>query len=134
MSSLSSAQAEEALIHLTHQFAQWRQSRRTPRGRIPPELWTQAVALTTTLSVTRVARQLGLTSHTLKRRRTAVLNGTPPPLPAPQRLQFVEVAPSWRTPATEVEIHRPDGTRLRITYSEAAPALAPLLQTFLASH
>lgn len=132
MSSLSPVQAEEALIHLTHQFAQWRQSRRAPRGRIPQELWTQAVALTSTLSVTRVARQLGLTTHALKRRRER-LNGTPPPLPSPQRLQFVEVAAPWRTSATEVEIQRPDGTRLRITYSDAAPALVPLLQTFLDS-
>jgi transposase-like protein len=132
MPSLSPAQAEEALVHLTHHFAQWRQSRRTPRGRIPQELWAQAVALTTTLSVTRVARQLGLTSHALKQRRER-LNGTPTTLPSPQGLHFVEVAPPWRTPATEVEIHRPDGTRLRITYSDAAPALVPLLQTFLAS-
>jgi hypothetical protein len=35
MSLLSPAQAAEALTHLTHHFAQWRQSRRTPRGRIP---------------------------------------------------------------------------------------------------
>jgi transposase-like protein len=132
MSTLSLAQAEEALIHLTHQFAQWRQSRRTPRGRIPQELWAQAVALTTTLSVTRVARQLGLTSHALKRRRAGG-NGTSTILPSPQQLHFVEVAAPWRTPATEVEIHRPDGTRLRITYSDAAPALVPLLQTFLES-
>jgi len=132
MSSLSPAQAEEALIHLTHQFAQWRQRRRTPRGRIPQELWAQAVALTSTLSVTRIARQLGLTSHALKRRRAGETE-TPTTVPAPQRLQFVEVAPSWRTPATEVEIQRPDGTRLRITYSDVAPSLVPLLQTFLAS-
>ena len=31
----------------------------------------------------------------------------------------------------EVEVQRPDGTRLRILYSEAAPMLVPLLQTFL---
>ena len=132
MQQLSSAQAEEALTHLTRHFAQWRQSRRTPRGRIPQELWTQAVALTTTLSVTRVARQLGLTAHALKRRRAGG-NGTPPTLPSPERLQFVEVATPWRTPATEVGIHRPDGTRLRIMYSDAAPALVPVLQTFLES-
>ena len=66
MQPLSPAQAEEALTHLTHHFAQWRQSRRTPRGRIPQELWAQAVALTATLSVTRVANQLGLTPHALK--------------------------------------------------------------------
>jgi hypothetical protein len=34
-------------------------------------------------------------------------------------------------PTAEVEVQRPDGTRLRITYSEAAPALAPLRQAFL---
>jgi hypothetical protein len=130
MPPLSSAQAEEALIHLTHQFAQWRHSRRTPRGRIPQALWAQAVALTATLPVTRVAHQLGLTSHALKRRRERE-RGTPTTLPSPQGLQFVEVTPPWHPPATEVEIQRPDGTRLRITYREAAPALVPLLQTFL---
>ena len=128
--AISSAQAEEALAHLTHHFAQWRQSRRTPRGRIPQELWAQAVALASTLSVTRVVRQLGLTTHALKRQQER-LNGTPPSMPSPQRLQFVEVAAPWRTPATEVEIQRPDGTRLRITYRDPAPALVPLLQTFL---
>jgi transposase-like protein len=133
MQPLSPAQAEEALTHLTHHFAQWRQSRRTPRGRIPQELWTQAVALTTTLSVTRVAHQLGLTSHALKRRRDA-WNGTVTPLPSPQTPHFVEVAPAWRTPATEVGIQRPDGARLRIIYSDTAPMLVPLLQTFLDSH
>jgi hypothetical protein len=28
-------------------------------------------------------------------------------------------------------VQRPDGTRLRITYHEATPALVPLLHTFL---
>jgi transposase-like protein len=131
MPSLAPAQAEEALIHLTHHFAQWRQSRRTPRGRIPQELWIQAVALTSTLSVTRVAHQLGLTSHALKKRRAA-LNGLATPLSPAQVPHFVEVAAPWRTPTTEVEVQRLDGTRLRIVYSEASPALVPLLQTFLA--
>lgn len=133
MQPLSPAQAEEALMHLTHHFAQWRQSRRTPRGRIPPGLWARAVALTATFSVSRVAKQLGLTPHALKRRREA-MSGLPTPTPSPHVPQFVEVAPAWRTPATEVEVHRPDGTRLRISYSEASPALVPLLQTFLDFH
>jgi len=60
MQPLSPAQAEEALIPLTPHFAQWRQSRRTPRGRIPPELWARAVALTATFSVSRVANSWGL--------------------------------------------------------------------------
>lgn len=57
MQPLSPAQAEEALTHFTHHFAQWRQSRRTSRGRIPPEWWARAVALTPPVTVTRVARQ-----------------------------------------------------------------------------
>jgi hypothetical protein len=133
MQPLSPAQAEEALTHLTHHFAQWRQSRRTPRGRIPPWLWAHAVALTATFSVTRVAKQLGLTPQALKRRREA-LNGTPTPTSLPSPPHFVEVAAAWRSPTTEVEIQRPDGARLRIMYSDASPALVPLLQTFLESH
>jgi hypothetical protein len=132
MQPLSPAQAEEALLHLTHHFAQWRQSRRTPRERIPPGLWARAVALTATFSVTRVAKQLGLTPQALKRRRE-VPNGGPPSTSLPQAPHFVEVAPAWRTPATEVEIQRPDGARLRILYSDASPALVPLVQTFLDS-
>jgi hypothetical protein len=130
MQPLSPTQAEEALMHLTHHFAQWRQSRRTPRGRIPAGLWARAVALTATFSITRVAKQLGLTPQALKRRRAA-LNGPLAPNALPSPPPFVEVAVPWRTPATAVEVQRPDGTRLRITYSDAAPALVPLLQTFL---
>jgi len=133
MQPLSPAQAEEALTQLTHHFAQWRQNRQTPRGRIPHGLWAQAVALMATLSVARVAHQLGLTPYALKKRREA-LKATASPLPLPQVPHFVEVAAAWRTPATEVEIQHSDGARLRISYSEAAPALVPLLQTFLNSH
>jgi transposase-like protein len=132
MQPLSLAQAEEALTHLTQHFAQWRQSRQPLRGRIPHGLWAQAVALTATLSVTRVARQLGLTPHALKKRREAV-QATVSPLPLAPGPHFVEVAAAWRTPATAVEIQRPDGTRMRITYNDSSPALVPLLQTFLES-
>jgi hypothetical protein len=132
MSLLSPVQAEEALTHLTHQFAQWRQSRMTSRGRIPQPLWAQAVTLAQVLPCARVAKQLGLTPQALKRRRDATrsaLAPTPPP-PFPP---FVEVSPAWRSPTAEVEVQRPDGTRLRITYSDTSPALVPLLQTFLES-
>ena len=130
MQLLSPAQAEEALAQLTQHFAQWRQSRRTPRGRIPHGLWAQAVALTATLSVTRVAHQLGLTPHALKKRREA-LKATASPLPFTQVPHFVEVAAAWRTPVTEVEIQHSAGARLRISYRDTSPALVPLLQTFL---
>jgi hypothetical protein len=132
MSLVSPAQAEEALSHLTHQFTQWRQSRTTPRGRIPKPLWAQAVTLAQVLPCARVAKQLGLTPQALKRRRDAL--SRPPALtPSLHAPHFVEVAAAWRLPTTEVEVQRPDGARFRITYSEAVPALVPLLQTFLES-
>jgi hypothetical protein len=132
MQPLSPAYAEEVLTQLTHHFAQWRQSRQTPRGRIPAGLWARAVALTATFPISRVAKQLGLTPHALKRHCEA-LQETSTPTVLPQPPHFVEVAPAWRIPATEVEIHRSEGARLRITYSDAAPTLVPLLQTFLES-
>jgi len=125
-------QAEEHLRDVAQQFAQWRQSRANPRGdRIPEPLWAEAVMLTEVLPLSRVARQLGLKPHALKRRR-----GDPGSTARPARPQcpaaFVEVpADAWRPVTTEVEVHRPDGTRLRITYSDPSPALVPLLQTFL---
>jgi hypothetical protein len=130
MSLLSPAQAEEALSHLTHQFAQWRQSRTTPRGRIPKPLWAQAITLAHVLPCARVAKQLGLTPQALKRRRDA-LRTTPVRPPSSHSPHFVEVAAAWCPPTTEVEVQRPDGTRLRILYHEATPVLVPLLQTFL---
>jgi hypothetical protein len=130
MSLFSPAQAEEALTHLTHQFAQWRQSRTTPRGRIPQSLWAQAITLAQVLPCTRVAKPLGLTPQALTQRRDAPQSALAPTLP-PQFPHFVEVAPAWGRPTAEVEGQRPDGTRLRITYGEASPALVPLLQTFL---
>jgi hypothetical protein len=85
------------------------------------------------LPLTRVARHLGIKPHALKRRRGD--HGSPPVTPRPARAAaFVEVTTGTRQVATaEVEIQRPDGTRLRITYHDAAPALTPLLHTFLES-
>ena len=128
MTHLSPTQAEEHLQHVAEQLAQWRQSRPTVRGsRIPAAVWTEALALAEVLSVPRVAKQLHLNPQTLKRRRGETV-AQPPSPPAP----FVEIAPPlWRSCTAEVEVQRPDGTRLRITYSEPSPVLAPLLQTFL---
>jgi hypothetical protein len=132
MTRLLPAQAEDALGHLAQQFAHWRQSRTTPRGRIPTPLWAQAVALSHILPLARVAKRLGLGPQALRRRGRGKAAGVPAPQPASPH--FVEVqALAWRTPIAEVEVQRTDGTRLRITYNEASPTLGPLLQTFLKS-
>ncbi len=131
MTQVPLAQIEEHLHHVTQQFAQWRASRTTPRGRIPQPLWAQAIALTHHLPLTRVAHQLGLTPQVLKRRRDAPrpVAGAPSAAAPPD---FVEVqVPAWPAATAEVEVQRVDGTRLRITYRDGVPALVPLLQTFL---
>ena len=102
LTPLSPDPAEDTLKHLAPQFAPWRQSRTTPRGRLPPPRWAQAGALSQRFPLPRVAKQLGLTPQALKRRRESQA-AVPTPLPA--ALHFVEVsAPAWRTPTAEVEV------------------------------
>ena len=130
MRTTSHSSAEVALQQLAEQFSHWRQSRRTPYGsRIPEALWTEAVRLVQQLPLTRVAAALHLKPHALKRRSGRGPTAATPPARA---LPFVEVSLGARRAATtEVEIERPDGMRLRITYHDTAPALASLVQTFL---
>jgi hypothetical protein len=132
MTLLSPTQAEEHLSQVAQQFAQWRQSRPNPRGsRIPEPLWAEALALAEVLPPTRVARHLGLKAHALKQRRGDRGSPVVSPHPSPAAA-FVEVTADVGRPATaEVEVQRPDGARWRITYHDATPALAPLLQTVL---
>lgn len=131
MTHLPLAQVEEHLQHVTRQFAQWRASRPTSRGRIPQPLWAQAIALTASLPLTRVAHQLGLTPQVLKRRRDTARPGPESPC-APATPHFVEVpTAAWRSSTAEIEVQRADGSRLRISYRDAVPALVPVLQTFL---
>jgi hypothetical protein len=130
MLTTSHAAAEVALQQLAEQFSHWRQSRQTPYGsRIPEALWTEAVRLVQQLPLTRVATALHLKPPALKRRSGI---GTTAATPPARALPFVEVSLGARRAATtEVEIQRPDGARLRITYCDTAPALASLVQTFL---
>ena len=126
------AHAEHALTQLAARFHDWRHRRPTPSDPIPQLLWEQAVALTTVLSVSRVAQGIGVSWGTLKKRCTA----QPSPAAKPcTTLGFVEVSTpaTWPvpTPATEIELQRRDGARLRIRSSEAHLPLAALLRTFL---
>jgi len=134
MTLLSPTQAEEHLSQVAQQFAQWRQSRPNPHGsRIPEPLWAEAITLAEVLPPTRVARHLGLKPHALKQRRGDRGSPVVSPHSAPAAA-FVEVTADGERRATaEVEVQRPDGARLRITYHDATPVLAPLLQTFLES-
>lgn len=130
MTQLSTSQAEDELRHVAQQFTQWRQRRTTPRGRIPPPLWAQAVALTRMLPLSHVAKRLGLCSQRLRKRSGGQALAASAPA-QPVALPFVEVTPAWRSLTAEVEVQRADGTRLRISSYDPAPPLALLLQTFL---
>jgi len=128
MMSVAPTQAEEQLHSVTEQLTQWRQSRASVRGsRIPAALWREILQVAEMFSVPHVAHVLRLKPQALKRRR-----GERVTTATAAAAQFVEVTPAvGQGGAVAVEVQRPDGARLRITYSESSPALAPLLQTFL---
>jgi hypothetical protein len=123
--------ADHQLDQLSGQFEHWRQTRSHSHERIPEHLWDQAVALTSTLSASRVAKHLRLGVSDLKQ-QIAKRQGqmTTPSVPG-----FVEVPPP---PASipglgslEVELHRPDGARLRIHSPDASLPLAAIVHCFL---
>ena len=128
MMTVSPSQAEEQLHHVAEQLTPWRQSRASVRGsRIPAALWSEILQVAEEFSVPHVAKVRHLKPQALHRRcGETVAQAKAAALP------FVEVRPaSGQAGAGAVEVQRPEGARFRITYSEAAPALAPLLQTFL---
>jgi hypothetical protein len=133
MKMLTPAQAEHQLTQVADRFDHWRQTRATRAAPIPHDLWEQAMALTAMVPITRVARRLRVSGGELKK-RCAAHHAAPSP-PAATTLDFVEVpaAPVWPRPTTtiEIELHRPDGTRLRIATHETQLSLLALVQTFL---
>jgi hypothetical protein len=133
MKTLTPAQAEHQLTQVAARFDHWRQTRTTSAEPIPPDLWEQAIALTALFPLTRVATRLHVSGGELKKRCAA--HHTAQPAPASTALRFVEVTatPVRPTPpaGTEIELQRPDGTRLRIhTYEQQLP-VATLVRTFL---
>jgi hypothetical protein len=132
MKPMTASHVEDELTQLANRFTHWRQSRATRRARIPQALWDQAVALTAVLPTSRVAKRLGLCPNDLKKRCCAP-PAAPTPEALPTALSFVEVtaASSWLATSAEVELHKPDGTRMRIAYHEPQPSLAALVRTFL---
>jgi hypothetical protein len=134
MKTRTPAQAEHQLTQVADRFDHWRQTRTTPAEPIPPDLWEQAIALTPMVPITRVARRLRVSGGELKKRGAAHHAALSTPV-ATAALDFVEVpaTPVWPHPTTptEIELHRPDGTRLRIATHETQLSLLALVQTFL---
>jgi hypothetical protein len=133
MRTIHPAQAEHQLTQVANRFEEWRQTRTTRAEPMPQHLWEQAIALTSTLPMTRVATRLRVSGGELKKRCAA--HHAAQPAPASTALRFVEVTatPGRPTPpaGTEIELQRPDGTRLRIHTYEPQFPVATLVRTLL---
>ncbi len=125
--------AEHQLDQLSGQFEHWRQSRSHLHERIPEPLWDQAVALTSTLAPSRVAKHVGLRGSDLKKQITRRQGSPAAQLSAPPG--FVEVPQQPAQPLglgwLEVELHRTDGARLRIHSPDSSLPLAAIVHSFL---
>lgn len=133
MSLISPSPAEAQLADLIDHFDQWRQSRTTRGEPIPEPLWEQAVSLTRVLPLARVAKRLRLNRQELKKRCGQHRPAEPAPpaaLPMPDFME-VKTQPPWLAAGMEIDLERPDGTRLHIRYHEPQPPLAAVIQTFL---
>ena len=51
---------KQTLEQVEYQFAEWRQSKKHSREKIPPHLWQAAVALTSRYPKSKITRCLGL--------------------------------------------------------------------------
>lgn len=121
------------LEQLADRFAHWRQCRATPKERIPASLWDQATALCHTRPPSRVAKHLGLCTSDLKKRYQARVSRTPLPTELEASVNFVEVSSAtWPfSDGVQLDIQRPDGTRLHLVAQEASLPLAGLIRAFM---
>ncbi len=123
---------EHQLDQLAGQFEHWRQTRSHPSECIPQPLWEQAVALTSVLPYTRVAKHLRLSAKDLKTHMAAEPESCVGV--GPRTAGFVEVLPPAQPQVVgclEVELHRTDGARLRIHSPDASLPLAAIVRSFL---
>jgi hypothetical protein len=121
------------LEQLAERFAHWRQCRATPKERIPAALWEQAAGLCQTRPPSRVAKHLGLCTSDLKKRCHAHQPCTPLPVEMEPSVHFVEISPASWPPSggVQLDIQRPDGTRLHLSSQEASRPVAELIRAFM---
>jgi hypothetical protein len=134
MKTIPSAHAEHQLTAVAERFDAWRQTRTTRAEPIPPHLWEQAIALTALFPMTCVARRLRVSGGELKKRCTTH-HATLATAPSTAAVGFVEIpaTPVWPPPtsAIELELHRPDGARLRVAAPEPHLPLLAVVRAFL---
>jgi len=133
MNRIDPSSYDSELEQLAECFAHWRQCRATPKERIPTSLWDQATALCHTRPPSRVAKRLGLCARDLKKRCQAPEPDTSRPVALEPSLNFVEVRPASEPleSSVQIEVQRPDGTRLHLACSHTGVSLLELVQTLL---
>ena len=107
-------------------FAQWR-STRTPRSRIPEQLWQAAVDLAPLYSIHHIARALRLNYTELKHR----IRKQPS---QEQRTEFIEIDMRQLLPKAPcvLELRSPSGFELKIhSFDRIQSQLAPLISCLL---
>ena len=134
MKTIPPAQAENQLTSVANRFDAWRQTRTTRAAPIPHDLWEQAITLTALFPLTHGARRLRVSGGALKKRCAAPHAAQSAPATT-AALHFVEVpaAPLWPLPTSgiEIELQRPDGTRLRMHAPEPQFPLLGVVRAFL---
>lgn len=111
-------------------FDHWRKTRQK-REVIPEDLWSAAVALTETNSINKVARRLRLNASSLKQR--AGLSKPPTHTEVVEPSSFIEIPfiQSGHAAHCQVDIQRPDGSRMQIRMSQGGNTdLSALVRAF----
>jgi hypothetical protein len=132
MNIMHSCLANDELEQLAQAFAHWRQGRPTPRERIPAHLWHQAVALTESLPLSRVAKRLGLCGADLKK-HGGMPKAQSHDMSLDTPVHFVDVSATLlgSLSSAEIDLQRADGSRMRLVCREPQPPLVALVSAFL---
>jgi hypothetical protein len=103
------------------QFEKWRSNRTEKRDPIPNDLWQAAAALCKNHSIANVSRRLRLSYIELKKRVSPS---------SPKPAQFMELDLSCLAGEWQLECHRADGAKLKLSAHGQLPAI-DLLRQFL---
>lgn len=121
---------ESALESVQTRFNHWRETRQK-REAIPEDLWSAAVALTETYSINKVARQLRLNAGSLKQRAVQSVPSTHTEVVKPSSFIEIPFIQSGHAAHCQVDIQRPDGSRMQIRMSQGSNTeLSALVRAF----
>lgn len=137
MSRSPALRADHELNEVAKRFEHWRATRVSKREPIPQPLWDEAARLSQRVPISWVAKTLRLSAGELKRQRERLDGlasvGGAQSVQAPTAV-FVPMmtAEAISAPGAEIEVHRPDGSRLCIRYPGDAPVSA-VVRAFVAA-